>query len=362
MKVGLDATPLLGRRTGIGRFVAGLLEGLAELDRGPSVVLSAFTWRGTEELRNFTSPRVSIAPRRAPARALQRLWALGIPPVQALTGPIDLFHGTNFTLPPLRRAAGVVTIHDLTYLKYPETVTPASRRYQRLAPHAIERARVVCTPTWAVAREICACYGIAESKVAITPNGLSKLWLSGPEPATPDWLRERGLPENYLLFVGTDEPRKNLPLLVEAHRKLPDAPPLLLVGPAGWGRQTQPSERVRRAGYLEDGELARVVASASVLVLPSRDEGFGFTALEALACGVPVVATDLPALREVLAEHAFFFTADDPQALRDAIADALQVGAGAEAASRRNWAAQFTWRRTAESTMRAYNIAVHGEE
>jgi glycosyltransferase involved in cell wall biosynthesis len=360
VKVGLDATPLLGARTGVGRYVSGLLEGLADLDDGPDVVLTAFTWRGADALHGFRGPRVSTAGRRAPARLLQRLWRIGLPPVETLAGAVDVFHATNFVLPPLRRATGVVTVHDLAFLNHPETVAPASRRYRRLVPDGIRRAAVVCTPTRAVADELAARYLVPEAKLVVTPNGLGRLWLSGPEPATPDWLRGRGLPPSYVLFVGTDEPRKNLPLLVAAHAGLPDAPPLLLVGPSGWGRQTEEGRRVRRAGYLDEADLAGVVAAASVLVLPSRDEGFGITALEALACGVPVVAADLPALREVLGEQAIFFGGEDPEALAGAIAQALLPDPPGRAGSRREWAAKYTWRRTAEAAVRAYSIAAQG--
>src|SRR5205085_1852076 len=107
-----------------------------------------------------------------------------------------------------------------------------------------------------------------------------------------------GLPSSYLLFVGTLEPRKDLATLVAAHRQLPEAPPLVPVGAKGWGEELDLSGCLT-PGYVDDADLRAVVAGAALLALPSRDEGFGLTLLEALAAGTPVVASDLPVLREV---------------------------------------------------------------
>ena len=142
MKIALDATPLLGPRTGVGRYVAGLAAALAGL-AGPepeSVALIPFSWRGTGDLAAAapSGPRVRLGHRRAPARLLQAAWGrLPIPPVEWLSGPVDIFHATNFVAPPTHRAATVVTVHDLSYLRFPEMVTDASARYRQLVPLAL---------------------------------------------------------------------------------------------------------------------------------------------------------------------------------------------------------------------------------
>lgn len=145
MRVGLDATPLLGRPTGVGRYVSGLLGGLAALPDPPELVLTAFTVRNASDLAALAgragaaSARVST--RRAPARALRAAWQrTSLPPVELLVGRVDVFHGTNFVLPPARHAAGVVTVHDLTYERYPDLVSVASRRYRDMVPRALQRA------------------------------------------------------------------------------------------------------------------------------------------------------------------------------------------------------------------------------
>jgi glycosyltransferase involved in cell wall biosynthesis len=360
--VGIDGTPLLGTMTGVGRYTAGLLSGLSELGgtgRRPEadLVLTAFTWRGAADLDRFAGRRVTVKHRRLPARGLQAAWRrFDFPPAEWLCGVVDVFHGTNFTLPPLAHAAGVLTVHDLAFLDHPETVRAASLAYRDLVPRGLARARAVCAPTRTVADRLIQRYALDPAAVVVTPNGLSDQWLNGPEPATAEWLAARGLPASYVLFVGTSEPRKNLPVLIAAHAQVPSAPPLVLAGPPGWGPQPV-TEGVCHTGYLGQGDLARVMARARCLVLPSRDEGFGLPALEALACGVPVIVSDLPVLREVLGAEARYVPVDDVAGLAEALVETLAEDPEAAAAQRRRHAARFTWRAAAETALHAYAIA-----
>ena len=394
MKVALDATPLLGPRTGVGRYVAGLAEALAGL-AGPepeSVALVPFSWRGTGDLAASApaGPRIRLGRRRAPARLLQAVWGrLPWPPVEWLSGQVDVFHATNFVAPPTRRAATVVTIHDLTYLRFPEMVTDASARYRQLVPRALRRGAVVCTPTAAVATEVAAEYHLPPDRIVVTPLGVDSSWRQATPP-DPTWLATHGLPDRYFLFVGNREPRKNLTTLLTAYRHLrttrvemvgtgPTAgegagatgapgtargvPPLVLVGPPGWGATLDtaglPPEAIRTPGYLPQADLVQVVAGATALVVPSWYEGFGLPALEALACGTPVVASDLPAHREVLGDHADLVPPGDPAALADALARTLDdPGDERHRAARRTRAAGFTWENCAQATLSAYRLAL----
>ncbi|HEY9475838.1 MAG TPA: glycosyltransferase family 1 protein [Mycobacteriales bacterium] len=368
MRVGLDATPLLGVRTGVGRYVEHLFEALADdaAEHGDELVATAFTLRGRGGLPTAVPGLVSIRARPAPARVLHAAWARAeVPPVEWLTGRLDVFHATNFVLPPLRRAVGVVTVHDLSYLRTPDTVSPASLRYRTLVPRSIGRAAVVCTPSAAVAAEVREEYRLEPDRVVVTPLGVDASWFDTAAPP-PSWLAGRELPGRYLLFVGTREPRKGLTTLLTGYAGLrsaaPDTPPLVLVGPPGWGPALDtaglPSDAVHTIGYLPGDELRQLVAGAACLVFPSRYEGFGLPPLEAFACGTPVVASDLAVTREVTGRHARLVPVGDADALADALTATLADGGPTGAAERREHARGFTWTRCAETTRVAYRRAL----
>jgi glycosyltransferase involved in cell wall biosynthesis len=211
----------------------------------------------------------------------------------------------------------------------------------------------VCTPTRAVAQTIEERLDIPAEKIVVTPLGVDPAWFTARPPS--EALAKRvGLPREYLLFVGAAGPRKALDWLLKAHEFSPELPPLVLVGPGhGGGR-----DRVRSVGYLSDVDLRSVVAGASALILPSRDEGFGLPVLEALACDVPVVCTDLPALREVGGGHTTLVPFGDSEAMAAAITAALEESLSLpDLATRRAHAGGFTWHRCAELTVAAYRRA-----
>ncbi len=358
MRVVLDASPLVGQRTGVGRYVEGLVSGLLAVADPPDLALAAFTLRG--ERPAVGAPWVGP---RVPASTLRALWRRGpLPPVEWLTGRAAVFHATNYVLPPLRRAAGVVTVHDLSFLLHPDTVTPGVLRYRDQVPSALRRAAAVITVSHAMRAEVIAHLGIAPERVHPIQLGVDPAWAATAAPSAAG-RAELGLPAAYLLFVGSLEPRKDLPTLLEALRMLQgageDVPPLVLAGPAGWGPPVEDrgllSGSVIRLGWVEDSLLRRVVAGAAALVLPSRYEGFGLPPLEAFACGTPVVASDLPVLREVLGPLARYAPVGDPEAFAAAIrAVAADDGGPAARDARRQRAAAFTWQRCAEQTRAVY--------
>ena len=369
MRIGLDATPLLGPRTGIGRYTTELLRALADgaeaAPGGPDqLVATAFTLRGAGDLGRVVPPGVTVRTRRAPARLLRELWRRWeVPPVSWATGRLDLFHATNFVLPPVGRATGVVTVHDLSFLRVREAVDAASLAYRELVPRSIARAEQVLTPSAAVAAEVVAEYGVDPARVTPVHLGVDPAW-SRARPDR-DWARGRGLPEDYVVAVGTLEPRKNLQVLVDAAAALladdPGAPDLVLVGPEGWGTRLDlgrfPPGRVHLTGFLDDGDLARVVAGSRALAFPSRYEGFGLPPVEALACGRPVVVSDLPVMREVLGRHARYVPAEDTAAWSQALADLPAADDPVAAAERRQHAAGYSWGACARLTREVFTRA-----
>ncbi len=376
MRLGLDATPMLEQTSGVPRYCRELVGALTRLpgaDR-PDLTLVAFSWRGVLP----AMPGARVASRRLPARLLMAAWQYGRwPPVELLSGPCDVFHGTNFLSPPTWRAASVVTVHDLAFLTHPGTVRARSRAHATLLPRALRRRRtVVVTPSQAVRSDVIERLGVPADRVVATPLGVDAERWAGTQadPATLTRLgiddghaagaRRRGRP--YLVFVGTAEPRKNLVTLLAAHRlaraRNPDSLDLVIVGGVGWGGGTSTGdddgEGVARLGRLDEADLRTVVAGSAALVLPSLAEGFGLPILEASAAGRRVMASDLPVLREVAPPDAVFVPALDVDAWASAIAHLPDEHPhSSAAAARRAHAARFTWQECALATVRAYRLA-----
>jgi len=356
VRVLLDGTPLLGDRTGIGRYTASLAEELASMSEVDMRAV-AFTLRGWRRLRYVLPHGARARGMPVAARVLRKTWLRSsFPPVEVFAGRADVVHGTNFVLPGAARAASVLTIHDLAFLDAPSELPPSDRDLPALVRRGAARADVICTPTGAVADAVADRLDVDRDKIVVTPLGVDAAWFTGHPPDEP--MRERlGLPERYLLFVGAAGPRKGVDWLVKAHAAAEDLPPLVFSGPG----PAPGAPRSRRLGYLSERDLHNVVAGAAALVLPSRDEGFGLPVLEALASDVPVVCSDIPALREISGGYAHLAPYGDVDALITALRAAVsEPRSAAASAERRAHAANFTWRRTAEATLEAYRLAVAG--
>lgn len=343
-RVLLDGTPLLGQRTGIGRYTASLTKELASM---ADVRLIGFTTKGWRQLRSVAPEGIRATGVPVPARALRACWSrLPFPPVELFGAAADVVHGTNFVQPPSMRAPGVLTVHDLAFLDDPD----GRSELRSLVRQGARRAAVICTPTQSVADSVSERLGVPRSKIVVTPLGVDREWFDAAPPDA-ELRRRYQLPADYLIFAGAEGPRKGLAGLRQALG--PDMPPLVITGPGdiGW------SDGVVRTGYLPDQKLRRVIAGARTLVLPSRDEGFGLPVLEAMACGVPVACSDVPALREVAAGHGFLFTFGETDSIRAAVRRALASTEDTAARARKAHAAEFTWHRCATATLEAYHRA-----
>lgn len=364
----LDATPLLGRRTGIGRYVHHLLAALpgAAERQDLDLQIQVMTWSARRRNVPDLPARVHQVGPRVPARALRSAWVRGDHPSSEVLGVRgDLWHGTNFVVPPSRRARPILTVHDLSFLDQ-ANAAPQSLAYARLVPRALRRGAHVLTPTHAVAEAVRSEYSLPADRVTVTPLGVGSEWFAEPDPLSgeaPAGLRATLGTSDYVIFVGSLEPRKNLSTLVRAHQALrrddPSAPDLVLAGPAG-SRPLPPDlatvPGLHRTGWVSDEQLRALVARSRALVLPSTDEGFGLPVLEALASGRPVVTSDIPALREVAGPHGDSASPFDVDGLADALSRALNRLDDAEARSARSeWARRWTWQSCADATVGAYH-------
>jgi len=366
--VAVDATPLLGARTGIGRFTAAVLAGLGAR---PDVAPRAFaaTWRGRGTLDPLLPRGVTAVHRPMAARPLRAAWsALGRPAIEWWTGPVDVVHGTNFVVPPTRRAAAVVTVHDLTALHFPELCTPDVRRYPDLVRRALDRGAWVHAVSTFVAGEVVAELGAPPERVRAILNG-------GPDPGPSGDAaagRARAGADRYVLALATVEPRKDHPTLVRAFAADALGGPLggvrlVLAGPDGWGTEaldaalarSPAAERVTRLGWVDDAARASLLAGAAALAYPSRYEGFGLPPLEAMAAGVPVVATAVGAVPEVVGDAAVLVPPGDAEALAAALHEVLVDGDRADELRRRGRArvAAYDWDRTVDGLVALYREA-----
>jgi glycosyltransferase involved in cell wall biosynthesis len=367
LRVAVDVTPLLGRPTGVGAFCSGLLGGLAS--RGDVAVAAfAVSWRRRRGVAGLVPPGVSVVDRPMPARPLHVAWRhAGVPPLEWFTGPADVVHGTNFVVPPSRRAARVATVHDLTTVRFPELCDGPTLAYPAFVRRALARGAWIHTPSAAVAAEVVDVLGAPTDRVRPVHSGV-------PALPPPDRAAALGhLPPGtgrYVLAVGTAEPRKDLPGLVAAFDELAgDRPDLALVlcGPPGWGSEALDSaldasahrRRIALTGWVDDATLSGLLSHAAVLAYPSRYEGFGFPPLQAMATGVPVVATRAGALPEVLGDAASMVAVGDTEALAEALARVLDDEAvRADLVARgRERAATYTWERCAAGLADLYRDA-----
>ncbi len=373
MRVLLDYRPALRAATGVGAFVHHLAAALADPELGGSgaepidVTLFSSSWKdrlGPVADRGLPAA-VTAIDRRIPVRLLNVAWHRAEwPPIEALTGRcFDVVHSPHPLLLPSRRAAQVVTIHDLDFLGHPERAWGEIRRdYPALARRHARRAARVVVPSRHTADEVVRRLGVPRERIAICPNG------------APPWKpREAPPAAGHLLFVGSLAPRKNVTGLLAAYARLAERrepPELVLAGgaaPDGAGaawRQTledpRLAGRVRRAGYVDTPTLRSLYAGACALVLPSLDEGFGLPALEAMTLGVPVVASDRGALPEVVGEAGLLVDPTSPAALENALGRILdEPELRARCAARGPvQARKFDWRRSARALRAAYRQAI----
>lgn len=331
MRIGIDARKLAD--FGIGTYICGLLDGLAQLEGGDET----YVVFAPASARDLIPARFEHVPLDAPHYSLRELLVVGRAADRAR---LDLFHAPHYVV-PVTRVPLVVTIHDLIHLHQPHT-NPFAPLYARtMLRRAVRRARHVLTVSEAVAREVRAELGA--TRVTVTPNGIDH------DVFRPDGPRAEG---RYFLFAGNDKPHKNVARLVEAFTRVPGDVRLVLAG--GDFARFANVDGVVVAGFLETSrELAALMRGAIALVMPSLEEGFGLPAAEAMACGTQVITSNAPSLVEVTGEHALHVDATDVDALAHAMVRVAK-GEWRVASGGIERARDFTWRRCAEITRSIY--------
>jgi len=362
VRILLDYRPALVRRTGVGEYAHELASALVpQLESGDTLTLFSSSWK--DRLESARVPGASVVDARVPVYVLNLAWhRMGWPPVEMLAGACDVVHALHPLLIPARRAAQVVSVHDLYFLDRAEgTAIEVQRDYAALAAEHARRADAVVVISQYGAEQAETRLGVAADRIAICP------------PGAPSWPRRAAFPEDGpIVCIGSAEPRKNIAGLLAAYetllRDLPAAPPLILAGrpPAAQSPLSRLLEspglkgRARHLGYVSERDRRDLYDRASMVVVPSFDEGFGMTALEAMTVGVPVVASNRGALPEVVSDAGLLVDPAANGSLADAMARLLRDRALAarliEAGLRRS--SLFTWRASARELRRAYAAAV----
>ena len=367
MKVCLDIQASLGQRAGVGRYVRELLAHLGAEAGGDE--LSAFYFDFKRTGLDFPPSDVNLrACRWMPGRVAQGAWKkIGFPPFDWFAGSADLFHFPNFIRPPLSRGRkSVVTIHDVSFLRMPETTESKNLAWlSSEIRQTAERADAILTDSHFSAREICELLPVSPDKVFPVWLGLTPFGPPASAEVVAQMRRSLGLEKPYLLMVGTIEPRKNIPFLVKIYEALKDFDgDLVLVGGLGW--KTGPtlraiSESPRKAGikllkHLDDAQLSALYAGAAAFTFPTRYEGFGFPPLEAMGRGAPVISARNSSLPEVLGDAAEWVDGYDAETWAATIRAVL--GDSSRAARLRAaglaQAKKFTWEETAQKTWEVY--------
>jgi glycosyltransferase involved in cell wall biosynthesis len=355
LSVGINAAPLVAPRTGVGRYIAGLL---AALDAHPAPGLRCVP---------LFAPRAALAEGTAVPRVASLVRSI----VKRLPGSYDLaravrgaallarpdlslYHETNHAAPRFRGPVAL-TIHDLSTIRFPGTQEPArARHFGRALREGARGAARIATPTEAIAREVVDLLGVPPGQVRAIPHGVDPAFT--PEGARRSW------PRRYLLYLGALNPRKGIDTLAAAFAALPERirrdHDLLVAGPRE--RAVDAIASATLLGYVPEADLPALLRGAAAFCYPSRYEGFGLPLLEAMACGIPCVASDDPALVEVAGGAALHAPRGDAAALAAALERALDdetVRADLRARGPLR-ASAFTWERSAVAHQGLYREAL----
>lgn len=372
MRIALDGLPLATPKTGIGHYTYELARGLAALAPADEFELIA-----NVPVERIIEGAFEASPLPANLRVVQvkvgvlgqRWWTIGLPLYVQQHG-LSLFHGTNYNVPLWNRCPTIVTIHDLSLLLHAHThEAELVRAAGRYLPAMARTVSKIITDSESVKREICEHLRVRPEKIAVVPLAPRGAFRPVRAEQAEEARRRLGVEADFMLFVGTVEPRKNLLTLVRAFAELMRRtdffrPQLVIAGQKGWLtedlftliEQSGVGERIRFTGYISDADLAALYSSCRVCVYPSLYEGFGLPPLEAMSCGAPVITSRIPVIIETVGDAARLVEPTNVGALADSIIELWDSEEERMRLSERGRirAAEFTWERTARLTLDVY--------
>jgi glycosyltransferase involved in cell wall biosynthesis len=371
VRIGIDYSAAVNQSAGVGRFVRNLVRAIAEIDsRNEYVLMHAAPNPGRvpqiPSAPNFTVRRLPVR-----ERLMTILWhRLQVPfSPDRLLGALDIFHAPDFVLAPVKSKVKLLTVHDLAFLIHPECAHERLRKFlEQAVPRSIERADYILADSENTKSDVVCLMDADPNKVFVVPGGVDGQF----SPAAPESIQQTrdkyGLDQPYILGVGTIEPRKNWPRLMEAyarfrtHTGLPHK--LVIAGRTGWLSEDtfQSAERspyredIVLTGFTPDPDLVALYSGASVFACPSLYEGSVLPVLEAMACGAPVVCSNTSCFPEAAEGAALLVSPNDPEDIADALEklivdDALRAQLAQQGKDR---AAEFSWDRSARRLLDIY--------
>lgn len=368
MRIAIEANPMAIRKGGIGYYTQNLVEHLLKRDRENEYILFYFNL-SLKQRKNL--PAFDFSKNYSnfvfPKQALR----FGL---QALKKP-DVVHGTSYRLFAEGKKGSVVTVHDLGFMRFPQFVRKfGSGKMVRRVQHALENASAVLTVSENSKRDIMEYFHVPEERIVVTYEGINEKFTQKPDALVVDSVREKfHIAKCYILFVGTLEPRKNIPSLVNAYA---EAKPLhgdfqlVLAGGLGWVydeifdaiEKSGVKENIILTQYISWEELHALYHGASLFVFPSFYEGFGLPPLEAMACGVPVITSNVSSLPEVVGDAAALVDPADEEQLTHSMENVLSDASLRHDLVQKGFerAKLFSWEKTAEQTLNLYEKVYYG--
>ena len=362
MRVGIDARLVYYRQAGISQYTLRLLEQLAAIDQ-------------VDEFTVFQSRRQPSKLVDQPNFRRRSLWTpphhrleQALLPLELTTVDLDVLHSPDF-IPPFRRdCRSVITVHDLNFLLFPDFLTPESASYYAQIDQAVRSCDHIIAVSESTKRDLIRLTGAVESKITVVYEAAHPIFRPLQDGENAELQARLGIPQDFILFVSTIEPRKNVPTLLKAYRKLldeyrPDIH-LVLAGEKGWlsdavttlVRELRLEPYVHFLGKVMPDDLLGLYNAAQMLVHPAFYEGFGLPPLEAMACGTPVVVSNTSALPEIVGDAALLVEPTDTDCLTvsmwrllsDAELRQQLIDKGLKRAR------LFSWRKAAEETLAIY--------